>query len=89
MGGIMKLSRVTPAVVLLAMSATAVGVPSATAMPRGDQPSTKGVIVWTNRASTGSEHLLVARADGSHQRILTPALPDTGDIDAQISPTGP
>jgi Tol biopolymer transport system component len=83
----MKPIRVIPAVVFLAVSAT-VGVPSATAVPRGGQPSTKGVIVWTNRASAGSEHLLIASADGSHQRSLTAALPDTGDIDAQISPTG-
>ncbi len=56
--------------------------------PDGGQPSTKGVIVWTNRTDDGSEHLLVARADGSHQRSLTAAVPDGSDIDAQISPDG-
>jgi dipeptidyl aminopeptidase/acylaminoacyl peptidase len=51
-------------------------------------PSTEGVIVWSNRATDGSEHLLIARADGSHQRDLTTPAPDTRDADAQISPNG-
>jgi len=51
-------------------------------------PSTDGFIVWSNRAADGSEHLLIARADGSHQRDLTDPAPDTRDADAQISPNG-
>ena len=51
-------------------------------------PSTQGVIVWTQRTEDGSGHLLIARADGSHQRVLTPAIPDSEDFDAQISPAG-
>ena len=51
-------------------------------------PSTQGMIVWSNRAADGSEHLLIARADGSHQRDLTAPAPDTRDADAQVSPNG-
>ena len=51
-------------------------------------PSTNGVIVWSNRASDGSEHLLIAQADGTHQKDLTIPTPDTKDTDAQISPDG-
>ena len=53
-----------------------------------NRTSNEGIIVWTTREASGSEHLMVARADGSHQRSLTPELPDTGDVDAQISPDG-
>ncbi len=66
----------------LVLSAAAVGGAANRA------PSTRGVIVWTNRANDGSEHLLIARADGSHQRVLTPSVPDAADIDAQVSPRG-
>ncbi len=52
------------------------------------RPSQDGVIVWTNRTADGPEHLLIADADGSHQRSLTPALTDSGDIEAQVSPNG-
>lgn len=31
---------------------------------------------------------MIARADGSHRRSLTPVTPDEGDIDAQVSPDG-
>ncbi len=65
----------------LALPAGAVG-----ASPPG--PSRAGIIVWTHRTPAGPEQLLIADADGSHQRALTPALPDAGDIDAQISPNG-
>ena len=51
-------------------------------------PSTAGFIVWSNRTADGSEHLLIARADGSHQRDLTSPAPDIRDADAQISPNG-
>ena len=59
-----------------------------TASATNTRPSTDGVIVWSNRATDGSEHLLIARADGSHQRDLTTPAPDTRDADAQISPNG-
>jgi Tol biopolymer transport system component len=61
---------------------------SASASTGGGQPSTKGIIVWSNRTPAGSEHLLTARADGSRQRVLTPALPDIQDLNAQVSPDG-
>jgi hypothetical protein len=51
-------------------------------------PSTRGFIVWTHRADDGSEQLLTAHADGSHQRALTPSITDSSDIDAQVSPSG-
>ena len=51
-------------------------------------PSTDGVIVWSTRAADGSEHLLIARADGSHQQDLTKPATDTKDSEAQISPNG-
>ena len=64
--------------------------PTAAADTANDGPTatTHGVIVWTQRTGDGPEHLLIARADGSHQRALTPAIPDRKDIDAQISPGG-
>lgn len=34
------------------------------------------------------DHLVVARADGSHRHSLTNVIPGEGDIDAQISPDG-
>jgi Tol biopolymer transport system component len=52
------------------------------------RPSHKGVIVWSNRAADSSEHLLIARADGSHQKDLTTPAADTTDADAQMSPDG-
>ena len=50
-------------------------------------PSTLGLIVWTDRTDAG-DHLMIARADGTHRRSLTPVTPDEGDIDAQVSPDG-
>jgi Tol biopolymer transport system component len=48
-----------------------------------------GQIVWTLADGFGQPgHLVIARADGSGQRDLTPAIPDVGDIDAVISPEG-
>jgi hypothetical protein len=47
-----------------------------------------GVIVWTHRAAEGSEHLMIADADGRHPRQLTVPRPNTSDIDAQVSPDG-
>ena len=61
---------------------------AAPAGPKGHQPSTRGVILWDHRNDSGVDHLVIARADGSHQRVVTPAIPDSGDIDAQFSPSG-
>ena len=72
-----------------ALACTALVAPQASAGDHhGSRPSTEGIIVWTTREASGSEHLMVARADGSHQRVLTPELADVGDVDAQISPDG-
>ncbi len=72
-----------------ALACTALVAPQASARDHhGGRPSTEGIIVWTTREASGSEHLMVARADGSHQRVLTAALPDAVDVDAQISPDG-
>ncbi len=76
-----------PAIVAAITGLISLG-PATTAIASNDAPSPNGVIVWTTRADDGSEHLLIARADGSHQRQLTPTIPETGDIDAQISPDG-
>ena len=61
---------------------------AAVATTGGGLPSKHGVIVWSSRTDDGTDHLLIAHADGSHQRELTPAIPGTGDIDAQVSPSG-
>ena len=60
----------------------------AAAATGGGLPSSGGVIVWSSRTDDGTDHLLIAHADGSHQRELTPAIQGTGDIDAQVSPSG-
>ena len=54
---------------------------------RGCSVRRDGIVVWTDRTDTG-DHLMIARADGSHRRSLTPVTPDEGDIDAQVSPDG-
>jgi Tol biopolymer transport system component len=56
--------------------------------PPGSHKPGADVIVWTNRSSEGSGHLVIARADGTDRRDLTPPTPDTADYDAQISPDG-
>jgi Tol biopolymer transport system component len=84
----MKRRRLALATIVAAITGlTSVG-PATTAIASNDAPSTNGVIVWTTRADDGSEHLMTAHADGSHQHQLTPTIADTGDIDAQISPDG-
>src|SRR5690242_13055348 len=70
-----------------AFAGTASGTASASASGTVHGPSTRGVIVWTERTDAG-DHLMIARADGSHARSLTPVIPDEGDIDAQVSPDG-
>jgi Tol biopolymer transport system component len=71
----------------LAMSMVA---PTLATADRGDRPPThQGLIVWTNRSADGSsEHLLIARGDGSRQRSLTRAAADVFDLNAQVSPRG-
>lgn len=79
----MRTSAVAAATLLLATTLSSyAGAAPATG------PSTKGMVVWTNRAADGSESLLIADADGSHRRRLTHAPKDVGDIDAQFSPNG-
>ena len=46
------------------------------------------VIIWTSRAATGSEHLMIADERGGDARPLTPATPDQVELDAQVSPDG-
>src|SRR4051812_26921071 len=84
----MKISRITTAAAILGLAVTSWAAPSASASTGAGQPSTKGIIVWTNRTPAGSEQLLIARADGTRQRVLTPALPDTFDFNAQVAPDG-
>jgi hypothetical protein len=83
--------RLALSVATAAAIATLVTVAPASATSTGAahrQPSTKGVIVWTHRVDDNSEQLLIARADGSHQRALTPSVAGNFDIDAQVSPRG-
>jgi hypothetical protein len=85
--------RIRPAlsVATAAAMATLVAVAPASAAVTGTshgQPSTRGVIVWTHRVDDSSEQLLIARADGSHQRALTPSVSGNFEIDAQVSPGG-
>lgn len=47
-----------------------------------------GRIVWSHRAAAGSEHLVIARPDGSRHRELTRPQTDVVDTDATISPSG-
>ena len=82
----MKAIRLLTTLLSLTAALAVVNPVSASAMHTG--PSTEGVIVWSNRAADRSEGLLIARADASHQRELTPHAPDTRDFDAQISPDG-
>jgi hypothetical protein len=83
-----KTNRFFVSVTILAITATLATMPAASAVTRHRAPSTHGVIVWTNRADDGSEHLMIARANGSHSRALTPSIPDTFDVEAQVSPAG-
>jgi Tol biopolymer transport system component len=50
--------------------------------------SRAGVIVWTTQPGDGSEHLMIAPADGRSSRELTPARPGIVDVDARISADG-
>jgi Tol biopolymer transport system component len=76
---------------ILAISVAAAAIcaagPASASSSTHDAPSRHGIIVWTDRTDAG-DHLMIARADGSHRRSLTPVTPDEGDIDAQVSPDG-
>jgi dipeptidyl aminopeptidase/acylaminoacyl peptidase len=74
--------------ILAAAVAAMVGSTPLTATGTAQHHQDEGQIVWTHRAAPGSEQIVVARADGSWLRPLTPALPDTFDLDATISPDG-
>jgi len=73
----------TRLLVVLAVAAATLGLGPAAVAGGSD-----GRIVWTHRAAPGSEHLMIARADGSHARALTKPQPDTFDVNAKISPDG-
>ena len=75
------------AVVALSLFASP-AVQTSQALPSSGGHSSGGVIVWTHRANAGSEHLLIARSDGSSQRELTPAVAGRVEYDAQVSPDG-
>ena len=84
-------SRIGAAAVAAMAIAAALSVSPAAAADAGWHtrgPLTEGVIVWTHREDSGVEHLLIARADGTRQRVLTPAIEGNGDIEAQVSPDG-
>jgi len=75
------------AVALLALLGTpsyAVGSP----LLADADPSTSGLIVWSNRAADGRESLLIANADGTGQRALTQAGKGDVHFNAQFSPNG-
>src|SRR3954470_3334258 len=84
----MRVSRVCAGAAIVGFALACMAATSASASTGAGQPSTKGIIVWTNRTPAGSEHLLIARADGTRQRVLTPALADTSDFNAQVAPDG-
>ena len=85
----MHLARRARFAMLVTLTVVPLGLaPAPAAAGTATRPSVAGTIVWTLREANGPEHLLIARADGSRQRVLTPAVPDTVDIDAQISPDG-
>src|SRR5688500_11151206 len=80
----------TPIVALASLLAV-LGLPSyAAASPpvAESEPSTSGLIVWTNRAGDGRESLRIANADGTGQRALTHAGKGEVHFNAQFSPNG-
>ncbi len=80
----------TPIVALASLLAV-LGLPSyAAASPpvAESEPSTSGLIVWTNRAADGRESLRIANADGTEQRALTHAGKGEVHVNAQFSPNG-
>jgi Tol biopolymer transport system component len=82
----MRPARTTFTAAALALS-TGLLLPGTATAAAPSAPSGQGIVVWTHRTADG-EHLMVARADGSHARSLTPVVPGGSDIDAQVSPDG-
>jgi len=84
----MRYQTVLTALAAAGLAAGLSPAPGATAASSDRPPTKQGVIVWTTRADDGSEHLLIARGDGTHQRSLTPSTPDVFDLNAQVSSRG-
>jgi hypothetical protein len=84
----MERLRIAAAATVLGMVATGLSGGGASAAAGADQPSIKGFIVWTDRTPSGAEQLLIAKADGTRQRVLTPAVADADDLNAQVSADG-
>ena len=76
---------------LVATASPSVAAPRASA-PAGAVQSTNGgdFFVWTQdyQDGTNTNHLVIADADGRHERVLTHPTPGTQDIDPRISPDG-
>jgi Tol biopolymer transport system component len=71
------------------LAASVIASPPLASAASGHQSSHQGMIVWTNRSEDGSsEHLMIARGDGSSPHILTPAVDGVFDVNAQVSPRG-
>jgi dipeptidyl aminopeptidase/acylaminoacyl peptidase len=95
----MNTHKYAPTAVLLALAglagslmAPAYASSTTLSSSHADATDSAGVIVWTNAASledvdfTGQ--LVIANADGSDQRQLTPVTAGVNDIDATVSPSG-
>jgi TolB protein len=81
-------NRLARASTILALGAAVIAGSTPMTAVAGAGHGQDGRIVWTHRAAPGSEQLVIAQADGSRLRELTPATPDTIDLDATISPDG-
>src|ERR1044071_1199286 len=82
-------ARVMTGLAAVGLVAGVCAPPAATAAGGHRPPTHQGLIVWTNRSGDGaSEHLVVARGDGSRQRDLTAAEEGVFDLNAQVSPRG-
>jgi hypothetical protein len=75
-------------VALLALLGSPSYAVASSASDLASEPSTSGLIVWTNRAADGRESLVIANADGTGQRALTHAGKGEYHVDAQFSPNG-
>jgi Tol biopolymer transport system component len=84
--GMTVLSGLAAAGLVASVAAPVAGASAA----KGDRPPPSGgLIVWTNRSEDGSsEHLMIARGDGSNPHSLTPAVDGVFDVNAQVSPRG-
>ena len=88
--GMRRVRMWVSALALAVVAVSLANAPTSASHPaRGRTATTQGVIVWSQQSIDGSaQHLMIARADGSHQLELTPVTPDAFDIDAQVSPNG-